>query len=76
MAIQQNLFRRCLVVLSLLASGNALLAQNSQTITFPQIPDHTYGDAPFAVTVTASSGLPVAISIVSGPAVLTTRSWT
>lgn len=31
----------------------------TQTITFPPIPYKTYGDAPFALTATASSGLPV-----------------
>lgn len=31
----------------------------SQTITFAPIPFKTYGDAPFALTATASSGLPV-----------------
>lgn len=36
----------------------ASLAQ-SQTITFASVPDHTYGDAPFNLTATASSGLPI-----------------
>ncbi|HKE59755.1 MAG TPA: SdiA-regulated domain-containing protein [Pyrinomonadaceae bacterium] len=31
----------------------------NQAITFPQPPDKTYGDAPFALNATASSGLPV-----------------
>ena len=31
----------------------------TQTITFGPLPDGTYGDAPFALTATASSGLPV-----------------
>ena len=34
----------------------------SQTITFGTLAGKTYGDAPFAVTATASSGLPVAFS--------------
>jgi hypothetical protein len=40
----------------------------NQTISFGSLADKTYGDAPFAVSATASSGLPVSFSIVSGPA--------
>ena len=43
---------------------------NAQTIGFPAIPDHVHGDAPFALTATASSGLPVSFAINSGPATL------
>ncbi len=39
----------------------------SQTITFAAITDKTYGDAPFTLSATASSGLPVSFSVVSGP---------
>jgi ribosomal protein S11 len=42
-----------------------------QTITFPQIASHTYGDLPFAAGGSASSSLPVSYMIVSGPAVVT-----
>ena len=39
----------------------------SQTITFPAIPDHTIGDAPFTIIATASSGLPMTFtSLTSG----------
>jgi alpha-tubulin suppressor-like RCC1 family protein len=37
-----------------------------QTITFAPLPDKTYGDAPFGLTATASSGLPVSFQA-SGP---------
>ena len=40
----------------------------SQTITFPAIGNYTYGDYVGNLTATASSGLPVTYSIVSGPA--------
>jgi hypothetical protein len=40
----------------------------SQTITFAAIPNKILGDAPFAISATASSGLPVSFRIVSGPA--------
>lgn len=46
--------------------GSAL----TQTITFDPIPTHAFGDAPFALHATAASGLPVALSVVSGPATL------
>ncbi|MDX2283207.1 MAG: PKD domain-containing protein [Bacteroidia bacterium] len=39
-----------------------------QTIDFPPLADKIEGDAPFTVSATASSGLPVSFSIVSGPA--------
>ncbi len=39
-----------------------------QTINFPALANKTYADPPFSVTATASSGLPVAFSIASGPA--------
>lgn len=39
-----------------------------QAITFPQIPDKLTTDAPFDLTASASSGLPVSYEIVSGPA--------
>src|SRR5262249_13908644 len=41
-----------------------------QTITFASLPNRTYGDAPFGLSATASSGLPVSFNIISGPAVL------
>jgi sugar lactone lactonase YvrE len=45
-------------------------AKLPQTITFAALPDLRAGDAPFTLTATASSGLPVAFAIVSGPALL------
>ena len=46
---------------------NQLGLQN-QTITFPSIPNKQNTDAPFTISATASSGLPVSFSIDSGPA--------
>jgi len=34
----------------------------SQTVSFGSLPNHTYGDAPFSVSASASSGLPIAFS--------------
>ena len=46
------------------------VTQANQTITFGTIPNRTFGDVSFDVIATASSGLPVSFSIVSGPATL------
>jgi hypothetical protein len=46
-------------------------AKQSQTITVPVLTAHTYGDAPFALTATSTSGLPVTVAVTSGPAVYT-----
>ena len=40
----------------------------AQTISFDSISDKTFGDYPFSPYATASSGLPVNFSIISGPA--------
>ena len=52
-------------------SGWFLPAPTHQTITFGPLPSTTLGDPPFALTATASSGLPVTYDIVSGPATVT-----
>jgi hypothetical protein len=50
------------------ATGTGTLSvQGSQTITFPPVADRVYGAAPFTLTATASSGLPVTFSLDSGP---------
>jgi hypothetical protein len=41
---------------------------STQTLTFNEITDKTFGAVPFTISATASSGLPVTFSIVSGPA--------
>ncbi|HVU24626.1 MAG TPA: MBG domain-containing protein [Opitutus sp.] len=50
----------------------------AQTITFSAIPDKSTTDAPFVLVATASSGLPVSFTVVSGPAMLddTTKTLT
>lgn len=42
-------------------------AKTNQTITFETIPNKTFGDDSFSLTATASSGLDVTFSVVSGP---------
>ena len=44
------------------------IVKTDQTITFDPLSTRTYGEAPFALSAMASSGLPVTFSIVSGPA--------
>jgi hypothetical protein len=46
----------------------------NQTITFPTIADHTFGDPVITLDAAASSGLPVVFSVVSGPATLTSSN--
>jgi alpha-tubulin suppressor-like RCC1 family protein len=47
-----------------------------QTITFGSLSTKTYGDAPFAVSATASSGLTPSYTIVSGPATISGATMT
>jgi large repetitive protein len=46
------------------------VAQAAQTITFSALSSKIYGDAPFTVSASASSGLTPTFSIVSGPATI------
>jgi hypothetical protein len=50
------------------ATGTLVISSANQTITFAALSNKTFGDAPFALTATASSGLSVGYQIVSGPA--------
>lgn len=45
-----------------------------QSITFPAMANKTYGDVPFVPAATASSGLPVSFSVVSGPATINAQT--
>ena len=60
------------IVNGCVSSGSAsvitLTVKTNQTVTFNPIPTYTYGDASFTLSATASSGLPVTFTIVSGPA--------
>lgn len=47
-----------------------------QTITFDNLPNKVYGDEPFNLPATASSGLPVTYQIVSGPGNVTSGVYT
>lgn len=50
--------------------------QGNQTITFPSPGNQTYGVAPITLTATASSGLTVSYSVLSGPASVSNDSLT
>ena len=58
------------------ASNLISFAANSipQTINFPAMPNKTYGDAPFVPDATATSGLPVAFTLISGPATINAQT--
>ncbi len=49
-------------------SQNVVVARASQTISFAALSARILGDAPVALSATASSGLPVSFRLVSGPA--------
>ncbi len=49
-------------------TGTGTQGQQEQTITFPNPGTQTYGVAPINLTATASSGLPVTYTVISGPA--------
>jgi tripartite motif-containing protein 71 len=48
----------------------------NQSITFDPIPNKRYGDAPFVLSASASSGLLVSFKVVSGPATLLENTLT
>jgi len=53
-----------------------VVTQQSQTINFPNPGTQTYGVAPFALTATATSGLPISYSVSSGPATVSGSTLT
>ncbi|GLB48083.1 LamG-like jellyroll fold domain-containing protein [Neptunitalea lumnitzerae] len=55
---------------------NGTLDASFQTIAFSTIPNKTIYDAPFDITATASSGLPVTYTIESGPATISGNTIT
>ncbi len=51
-------------------SATLMIARADQSITFANPGGKTYGDAPFALSGSASSGLPVTFTLLSGPATI------
>jgi parallel beta-helix repeat protein len=64
------------VLRSFTVSANTPSAKTAQTISFGSLSFRTWGVPPFALTATASSGLPVSYRVVSGPAVVLNRTVT
>lgn len=52
------------------------VAKGNQNITFPPLSNHSYGDQPFTVPASSSSGLPVALTVLSGPATISSNLLT
>jgi hypothetical protein len=52
------------------------LAQETQTLLFPEVSDAQFGGAPISLAATASSSLPVSYEIISGPGLLTGSTLT
>ncbi len=50
--------------------------QQSQSITFGPLANQTYGVSPVGLSATASSGLPVSFSVISGPAMISGNTLT
>jgi len=67
--------RRCawiaaLAALAFVPGAAADDGPRKQEIIFDEIPAHTIDDAPFDIVARSSSGLPLTLTVVSGPAVL------
>jgi sugar lactone lactonase YvrE len=59
-----------LTLVSLSGTGTAYSGTTPQTVSFAALPNVTYGAAPIALSATASSGLAIIYSSITGPAVL------
>ena len=57
-------------------NGTLTILPAAQSISFPAVPAHTFGDAAFPLAATASSGLPVVYAVVAGPALLSGNTVT
>jgi hypothetical protein len=55
---------------------DSILSRQPQAITFPAIGDRSVNQSPFTPSVSDSSGLPVTLSVVSGPATVSGTSIT
>jgi hypothetical protein len=58
------------------ANGTVQIDKADQTINFGPLAAHTYGDAPITLSSSATSGLPVGFSVVSGPGSLSSNVLT
>jgi hypothetical protein len=58
------------------ADQSFTVSKSTQTITFGTLANRTFGDDPFTVNAIASSGLPLTLSVLSGPAVVSNNTVT
>ncbi|MBF9238478.1 T9SS type A sorting domain-containing protein [Hymenobacter sp. BT683] len=58
------------------ASSNLVIAQAPNAISFAPLADKTFGNAPFTLSATATSGLGVSFAVVSGPAIISGSTLT
>jgi hypothetical protein len=58
------------------SDGLDIYTLTSNQITFTTIPIETYGDSPITLDATASSGLPVSYTVISGPATIVGNTLT
>jgi hypothetical protein len=82
-AAKPGILRAALPLLAALAllspaapRASAQDARKKQEIVFPELPALTVDDAPFDIAAKATSGLPVALELVAGPAKLEGRTVT
>gem|GEM_PF-843058 len=58
------------------ANGTLIIGKATQAITFAQPADHLSSDAPFTLSASTDSNLPVTLNVLSGPATLGTDGHT
>jgi uncharacterized protein (DUF1800 family) len=68
-AVHLNLFTICTVITGCGSGGTPGLAPS--ILSFSTIPNHIYGDAPFAVSASSKSSAAIKYALLSGPATLT-----
>ncbi len=65
-----------LALAALLPLRSADDPRRKQEIVFPEVPAHALGDAPFEIQVKSTSGLPVSLELIAGPAAIDGRKVT
>jgi len=58
------------------ATGTLTIARAPQSVSFAPLADHVFGDPPFALSGSASSGLPVSFAVIAGPATINGNTLT
>ena len=71
-----RIYRRALTAEELRLVYHLQMGAQPQVITFAPLPNRAFGTAPFTLTASASSGLPVEFAVVAGPATLSGNTVT